>query len=260
MFFRSSISSFPLIGSVFPRPVPQPEGRDETKNNELDCHEPDALHKIHVSGDDIDQYPEYPGFDFLVDHQKGCDDAHDGHERIEVREGARLSKDPRENFVDVIGQRTEQKRSKDTQDEHDDELFALHVTHAQFMFAILLKCFWMRPPPPSDEVGDEVEDVQKHIRIELYLIKQKEEQHHVDQSYRPIPHDRLCGQPYRYYSSDGAEKFEIAHRVAEDFEENIIDIEEVHKDEIAINPQRGLIARWGLLEFYADIFGFGEKF
>src|SRR5688500_1821749 len=96
------------------------------------------------------------------------------------------------------------------------------------MISVFLEFFWMCPSPPSYEVRHKKEDLQKHIRVQLHLIKQKEEHHDIDDPDWPAPHNCFCGQPDSDPASKRPEKLEVAHRIAENFKEYIIDVEKAH--------------------------------
>jgi hypothetical protein len=60
------------------------------------------------------------------------------------------------------------------------------------LLPVFLACLRVGPAPPSHQVGDEEKHLQEHIRIQLYLIKQKEQQHHINDADRPAPDIGPC--------------------------------------------------------------------
>jgi hypothetical protein len=84
------------------------------------------------------------------------------------------------------------------------------------------------PPPPAQQIGNKKENLQKHIRIQLHLIKQKEKQHYIDNAQRPTPYIRFRRKKNGYRTRQRSKKLEVAHRVAEQGEKNGLVIEEVH--------------------------------
>lgn len=66
-------------------------------------------------------------------------------------------------------------------------LVAIHEADLQLMFAILLNWFWMRPSPPPYYIGYKKENLQEHIRVKLYLVKNKKGKNNINDSDWPTP-------------------------------------------------------------------------
>jgi hypothetical protein len=86
----------------------------------------------------------------------------------------------------------------------------------------------MKPPPPTHYVGHEKEHLQKHIRVKLYLVKQKKEQGNIDQPDGPAPDIGPGSQKNRYKTRNGSKELDIAHLVPPELEEDFIDVEKTH--------------------------------
>ncbi len=106
------------------------------------------------------------------------------------------------------------------------------------MFSVFFSLLRVSPAPPADQVRDEKENLQKHIRVKLHLEKQKEKKCYVDQPDRPTPDVGTCGKPYRDCSRYRSKKFKITHRVTESCEEDGLVIEEIHRSQLHTNILR----------------------
>ena len=98
--------------------------------------------------------------------------------------------------------------------------------------------FWICPTPPANQVRDEKENLQEHIRIKLHLEKQKEKKCDVDQADGPAPDVCTSRKPNGNATRYRSEKFEIAHRVAESSEKDFIDAEKIHGSQFHTNILR----------------------
>jgi len=105
-------------------------------------------------------------------------------------------------------------------------MFQFHETHFQLKFIILFFWFGISPPPPSNQIGNEKENLKKHIRIQLNLIIEEKRQRNVYDADRPAPDIGFSRKPNGQESGHDTEELQIAHGVIQNGEENVIDIEE----------------------------------
>jgi hypothetical protein len=82
------------------------------------------------------------------------------------------------------------------------------------MHLIFLANPWIFPSPPAGDIGEEEINLEKHIRIKLVLVKKEKKQYHVDDPDRPAQRFSLCRKDDRDHPGNGAEKFEVTHRIA----------------------------------------------
>ena len=86
----------------------------------------------------------------------------------------------------------------------------------------------MGPSPPSHEIGNEEKDLKKHIRVQLHLENQKEDQCNINYSKRPAPHISARGEPDCYTTRDYPYELKIAHGITQYGKENIFYVEKTH--------------------------------
>ena len=87
----------------------------------------------------------------------------------------------------------------------------------------------MSPSPPTNQIGDQEKDLQKHVGIKTDLKEKKEQQHNIYSADTPTPNIGARRQPYGYTARDGPEELEITHLVTKDGEEYIFNVEKVHR-------------------------------
>ncbi|GCC52624.1 hypothetical protein SanaruYs_28610 [Chryseotalea sanaruensis] len=86
----------------------------------------------------------------------------------------------------------------------------------------------MRPTPPTCQVGHKEKSLQKHIRVKLHLVKEKEEKDNIDNTNWPTPDISPSRKPHRYTTCYRSEELDVAHGITQDGEKNIIDIKKFH--------------------------------
>src|SRR6266567_2657658 len=96
------------------------------------------------------------------------------------------------------------------------------------MFLVFFRDTRMCPAIPTHQIRHEEKNLQKHIRIQLHLKKEKKEKRDIDQPNRPTPHVSTSRKPNCNCSSYCSKKFKIAHRIAKSYKENFVDAEKIH--------------------------------
>src|SRR5690606_17165577 len=100
--------------------------------------------------------------------------------------GARLIEKKGKQFMKIAGKLSHRRSSENSDDDNQHKLLRSHATYLQFLPAVFFSFGGVRPPPPSGNVCDEEEGIEKHIRIKLNLVEKKEEKNGIDDSHRPV--------------------------------------------------------------------------
>lgn len=95
----------------------------------------------------------------------------------------------------------------------------------------------MKPAPPSHEISDEEEDLQEHVRIQLDLKEKKKEEGHVDKTQWPTPDVCPGREPYCEPAGYCSKELQIAHGIAPEREEDLLDVKQVHASKIQVLEQ-----------------------
>lgn len=95
--------------------------------------------------------------------------------------------------------------------------------------------FWVSPSPPTHDVGNKKEYLQKHVRIELHLEEQKKRKSNVDQAQGPAPDIGHGRKYYGRYAAYPSKEFKIAYGVSKYAEKDMIDVEELQNESLKFN-------------------------
>src|SRR5690349_5210331 len=138
-----------FIGIKFTPPVPQAEDREYGKHKVFKTVELHALDKIKVGRDDIDDNPDDPAFNLLLDHIERRHNAHDHNERIDIRKRAGQREKSWKPFVQATGQRTQHKGSCNANQRDHQKTFPSHIADPQFFLSILFTRLRTSPANPT---------------------------------------------------------------------------------------------------------------
>lgn len=206
-----------------PQPIPtvDPEHREGQENDELDRDKLDAFYRIQTDARNIDRDPQNPGFEDPPREQYRCEYARDRDEGIDVRICRRVIEDLRQYQVDPCD-----KSSDDESHYRDERRDKQPVSISQCPDrAVVVRCPALPGEPTIDTHPAKIE-LQKHIRVEMYLVKDDKKKYRVRDPRWPC--EDVCSgrQKDRDQAQSCADKFDIAYGRSEDREESLFDIKE----------------------------------
>src|SRR5690606_13116293 len=94
------------IRLVFLPPFPEANSSYNAEHQILQCDKSNTFYNIQPCRYSINNNPEHPRFNLLVNNQKRRDNAHDRDERIQIRKGTGFGENCGKDLVNILGQAT----------------------------------------------------------------------------------------------------------------------------------------------------------
>lgn len=215
-----------IIRAVFAGPVPGALKSNQTENSVFDADQLHALDEVDIRADEVDYEPDPPAFQLLLNHHKRADNTHGRRERVEVGEGTGLAEQYRKQPMQVLRQRTQTQRSNQPTRQRQDQRATRQAGDAKLVLPVGFICAGMSPAPPAVEVRNHKKDLQKHIGVQLNLVKQEKEQRDTSRPDGPAPDIGPGCQPGCQRTRHDAKELQVTHGVAPDRKQNRMNVEE----------------------------------